>query len=624
MEPASIDLESLAQLIESSTTEVNNDRRKELTDQLTKTENDHRFEDYAKAILDLLSNENLIDNQILHLRICTYSKEFFKRKYIESEISDEAFVQIIEILISIMTHERISLNNKNFLYELCQLTFHFLAMGISKKRAPESEGGEDPEPFSISEKFAESILNLISQTGTSKNATIGAILVWKSYLSALKHEKMLNELARVFLPHLIARNNEIMGEILKEIHDMEEADYIDGNEKLERVINCYEVESAFIGLIHNIIKECMIHKGKGCELFIAHTGMANLLFQIIGVVGTKPTQCPQSLISYLENPRLDNLINETKSISLKILNFLIKMCLRLNCETRLMGNNLVYMQYMIITLNWAASKEDWYDYLSSEDHIRSIVVALLENISLCTKSPIYGDLLARTRAKMIAEVIMIFLCSPEKEKDDALDNPNEFLNLAIDVWDKQESETVKSQAAKCLEALCWKVDGCVSFTAMFCIQAIDCYANKNHLSLENRKHYLILHEFYEKDYLRQYSEESIIESSLTSLSIISHLLAPRQDVIASLDNMIKRNLELLIGGEMLVQARLALFYGYFTDILFKDDAAKFNQSIKFLFEAINYPEETKAIGFQACETLTTMIGDKNVIPKIAPLVSFYI
>jgi hypothetical protein len=158
---------------------------------------------------------------------------------------------------------------------------------------------------------------------------------------------------------------------------------------------------------------------------------------------------------------------------------------------------------------------------------------------------------------------------------------------------------------------------------MFCIQAIDCYANRNNLSLENRKHYLILLEFFEKDYLAKYSAERIIESSLTSLSIISHLLAQRQDVIASLDNMIKRNLELLIGGEMLVQARLALFYGYFTDILFKDDITKFNQSIKFLFEAINYPEESQAIGYQACETLTTMIGDKNVIPKIGPLVSFY-
>ena len=101
---------------------------------------------------------------------------------------------------------------------------------------------------------------------------------------------MLTELNRLFLPQLIATNNEIMGEILKVIQDMKEEDYADGNEQMENVINCYEVESTFIGLIHNIIRECMLHRGKGCEIFIVHTGMANLLFQIIGVVGTKESQ----------------------------------------------------------------------------------------------------------------------------------------------------------------------------------------------------------------------------------------------------------------------------------------------------------------------------------------------
>ncbi len=46
----------------------------------------------------------------------------------------------------------------------------------------------------------------------------------------------MNELSRLFLPQLIARNNEIMGEILKIIHDMKEEDYVNGNESLENVI----------------------------------------------------------------------------------------------------------------------------------------------------------------------------------------------------------------------------------------------------------------------------------------------------------------------------------------------------------------------------------------------------
>lgn len=177
----------------------------------------------------------------------------------------------------------------------------------------------------------------------------------------------------------------------------------------------------------------MVKGGKGCELFIMNTGMANLLFQIIGVVGTKPSQCQQVLISNLDLPKLDNLINETKKTSLNILNYLLKICLKLNIDTRMMGNNLVYMQYMILTLSWAATKDDWFEYLNDDDNIRGLVIALLENISLCSKSKFFADILARTRGKMIGEVLFIFLSTPEKERVNALDNPTEFLNLAIDV-----------------------------------------------------------------------------------------------------------------------------------------------------------------------------------------------
>jgi hypothetical protein len=64
--------------------------------------------------------------------------------------------------------------------------------------------------------------------------------------------------------------------------------------------------------------------------------------------------------------------------------------------------------------------------------------------------------------------------------------------------------------------------------------------------------------------------------------------------------MLRRNLnELLDGSHWLIQARMALFYGYFTDILFRDDEEKFKQSLKFLFESLNYPEETIVVGHHA-------------------------
>lgn len=107
-----------------------------------------------------------------------------------------------------------------------------------------------------------------------------------------------------------------------------------------------------------------------------------------------------------------------------------------------------------------------------------------------------------------------------------------------------------------------------------------------------------------------------------SLTIISYLLPKRVDVVNALDFLLKRNLDVLLNdSHVLIQARMALFYGYFTDILFKNDEEKFNQSLEFLFKSLDYPEESIVVGHQSCETLVTLIADKNIIPKMIPLVS---
>ena len=60
--------------------------------------------------------------------------------------------------------------------------------------------------------------------------------------------------------------------------------------------------------------------GRGLELFAMHGGMGNLIFQIIGIVGTNSKQCQQVLISMTGIPAYDNLVNTIKMKSLEILN----------------------------------------------------------------------------------------------------------------------------------------------------------------------------------------------------------------------------------------------------------------------------------------------------------------
>ena len=53
------------------------------------------------------------------------------------------------------------------------------------------------------------------------------------------------------------------------------------------------------------------------------------------------------------------------------------------------------------------------------------------------------------------------------------DDPEEFVNLAIDTVDKQSNEILKSAAARVLEMLSDHIDGCTSFASHLSIMMIN-------------------------------------------------------------------------------------------------------------------------------------------------------
>lgn len=53
-----------------------------------------------------------------------------------------------------------------------------------------------------------------------------------------------------------------------------------------------------------------------------------------------------------------------------------------------------------------------------------------------------------------------------------LHDSDDFVHLALDVCDKQESGIIKTQAAKLLESLCDNIEGTVSFLAIFVCNAM--------------------------------------------------------------------------------------------------------------------------------------------------------
>lgn len=147
-----------------------------------------------------------------------------------------------------------------------------------------------------------------------------------------------------------------------------------------------------------------------------------------------------------------------------------------------------------------------------------------------------------------------------------------------------------------------KIDGSISFITMFCIQAIDMFINGYEGDQSVAPQYVIIYDFLKNEsrFFANNRKEVIIETSILCVTIVSFLLPKRADLVENLDVCICRNLEkLLKDSHYLIQARMALFYGFFADILFKKDEQKFNDSIEFLLRSLGASEECTVVGYQA-------------------------
>lgn len=158
------------------------------------------------------------------------------------------------------------------------------------------------------------------------------------------------------MAHLVNLNNSILAEILATLTSMTDEEFTADNEKILSVINSYEVESVFIDWLASVVRDWIAKNGRGLEIFAMNPGVWNLLFQIIGVVGTNSSQWQQVFLSTVGIPRYDELVNKTKIKALEILNNILRFWVKYSLETRYITNNLMYMNYVILTLCYITEK----------------------------------------------------------------------------------------------------------------------------------------------------------------------------------------------------------------------------------------------------------------------------
>ena len=206
------------------------------------------------------------------------------------------------------------------------------------------------------------------------------------------------------------------------------------------------------------------------------------------------------------------------------------------------------------------------------------------------------------------------------------DNPQEFVNLALDTCDKQQSGTVKTQAAKLFEGLCDNIDGAVSLTSFFCIQALNMT-----LSKETSKEALNFTDFAANidgshqhliencSFVKHSKPDVVVDASITVLGLLSYVHSKKQyqSVFVCIERVFQYYIEEILTNESkLVKCRYALFLGYLIDVLFKDQPQAFRETIMFLYRSVDLQGEDKAIALQSIDTLKTITCDQDLIPRI--------
>lgn len=99
-------------------------------------------------------------------------------------------------------------------------------------------------------------------------------------------------------------------------------------------------------------------------------------------------------------------------------------------------------------------------------------IQLLEMVCVLAHQQEYIDIFIKQQAMVVISVCFNLMQTRHSEIELIMENPTEFVNLALDCCDKQQSQIIKTQACKLLECMCDNVDGAATCVTTFACNAL--------------------------------------------------------------------------------------------------------------------------------------------------------
>jgi hypothetical protein len=224
------------------------------------------------------------------------------------------------------------------------------------------------------------------------------------------------------------------------------------NELVQSVMKKIDLIHSFAKMLYRILEK-LTAKNMFMKVYhdlIESAPLASILVRVFGI-GVQIPNSPNnnSVINITGLQQLDNLINQLKTKALECINYFLKKQDK-TCKyiTQKGGNQVLIgltnlVPLMIQSLIIFGQRTD-IENLLDETTISNFIEEALENLSLTTSFDQFKDIFFRYLPNLILDVGLTLIKTTESERQDMYDKPQDFVNLALDTCDKQQSGIVKT------------------------------------------------------------------------------------------------------------------------------------------------------------------------------------
>ncbi len=169
-------------------------------------------------------------------------------------------------------------------------------------------------------------------------------------------------------------------------------------------------------------------------------------------------------------------------------------------------------------------KYDLLENLPIEDSQNNVLMEIMSLFSTMLGFPEFRRFFDSLKEKLVVGVVFAILRSGSETLDTFANDPEEVLNVALDLCGKQASDVAKSEAARLLSALCANLEGCLSFVSAFSLRIVGVACRGENLVAS-------MSEFAQFPFIVRGSAESAVETALMAISVIHQQILRRPDIL---------------------------------------------------------------------------------------------